>query len=437
MMDQEELTHNPDDIKLVGRQIVNEAIGRPPASVLTYGPAIISLMLLTMLLLSWFIEYPDTIFAKAVITTLMPPQKEFARTSGKIDRIFVSDNQFVKSGSPLAVIENSARYEDVSKLQLLIRETDSLQQPEDFPFAQCSGLFLGEISEMYSKFESASILFQLNNRLQPFDAESYSGMQNKYELLEREQTLLNQLRLAETEVQLRNQDLQRYEKLHTQGVIPAEELERKQLAALEASRSLKAVNVALSQLRENKNLNYRNLRNASFNKTREDVQLRNNLLQAYFNLKKSVRDWELKYLLQSDIDGRVSFVNYWSNNQSVTEGEFIFAIIPEQKNGLVARVKLPSLKSGKVRAGQTVNIRLESYPGTEFGILKGCVNSVSLVPDNEGFYQVNVGLPSELVTTYQKKIVFKQEMRADAEIITEDLRLIERFFYYFKNLWQN
>ncbi|MCA6361503.1 MAG: HlyD family efflux transporter periplasmic adaptor subunit [Bacteroidetes bacterium] len=433
MINQEELTQDPDQIKLTGRQAVNEAIGRPPSSVLTYGPAIISCMLIMLLLLSWFIQYPDIISAKAVITTLSPPQKEIARISGKLDSVFVTDNQLVSPGTPLAVIENSARYADVAKLKLLLNNSG----PDDFPFEQCAGLSLGEIGEDYSKFETAYILFQLNDRLQPFDADSYSGMQNKYELSSRESTLLNQLSLAEKEMQLREQDLDRYRTLHKQGVVPAEELEQKQLAAIEAGRSLKAINLALSQLRENKNINNRNLRNAEFNKTRENVQLRNSLQQAHFLLKKSLRDWELKYLLQADIQGRVSFINYWSKNQSVIEGELIFAIIPDQKSGIVARVRTPSLKSGKVKAGQTVNLKLESYPGNEFGILKGRVTSVSVVPDKEGFYQVNVDLPSGLVTTYQKEIVFRQEMRADAEIITEELRLVERFFYHFKNLWSN
>ncbi|GAA4234440.1 hypothetical protein GCM10022291_13820 [Postechiella marina] len=41
-------------------------------------------------------------------------------------------------------------------------------------------------------------------------------------------------------------------------------------------------------------------------------------------------------------------------------------------------------------------------------------------------------LPKVLVVFYGKTIDFKQEMRGSAEIITEDLRLIERFFYQFK-----
>ena len=56
------------------------------------------------------------------------------------------------------------------------------------------------------------------------------------------------------------------------------------------------------------------------------------------------------------------------------------------------------------------------------------------MPDKDGFYLIDVSLPELLVTSYNKEIEFKQEMRGVAEIITEDLRLIERFFYQFKEL---
>mgnify|MGYP003116387514 FL=1 len=59
---------------------------------------------------------------------------------------------------------------------------------------------------------------------------------------------------------------------------------------------------------------------------------------------------------------------------------------------------------------------------------------MSLIPDKEGFYLIDVKLPKKLITSYNKEIDFKQEMRGSAEIITEDLRLIERFFYQFREV---
>lgn len=45
-----------------------------------------------------------------------------------------------------------------------------------------------------------------------------------------------------------------------------------------------------------------------------------------------------------------------------------------------------------------------------------------------------VSIPPELITSYGKKIKFKQEMLGQAEIITEDLRLVERIFYQFRSI---
>lgn len=41
------------------------------------------------------------------------------------------------------------------------------------------------------------------------------------------------------------------------------------------------------------------------------------------------------------------------------------------------------------------------------------------------------------ITSYQKQNPFQQEMRGSAEIITEDLRLIERIFYQFREIFKS
>jgi len=58
------------------------------------------------------------------------------------------------------------------------------------------------------------------------------------------------------------------------------------------------------------------------------------------------------------------------------------------------------------------------------------------MPNSEGLYLLDVELPKKLVTTYNKDIEFKQEMQGSAEIITEDLRLIERIFFQFKDIFR-
>ncbi|MCH2216952.1 MAG: HlyD family secretion protein, partial [Flavobacteriales bacterium] len=153
-------------------------------------------------------------------------------------------------------------------------------------------------------------------------------------------------------------------------------------------------------------------------------------------LKKAIKDWEYRYVLKSDIEGKVSFLNVWSINQTVNQGDLVFTIIPSENSSFIAKLKTPSLNSGKIQVGQKVNIKLENYPDTEFGVLNGLVERFSLIPDKEGSYFIDVKLPKKLITSYNKEIDFKQEMRGSAEIITEDLRLIERFFYQLREVFK-
>ena len=162
------------------------------------------------------------------------------------------------------------------------------------------------------------------------------------------------------------------------------------------------------------------------------------VIQSFNQLKKAIRDWERLYVLKSNIKGKVSFLNYWNKNQTVNQGDLVFTIIPSDNSSFIAKLRTPSQNSGKIKKGQKVNIKLENYPDTEFGVLNGTVDHISVIPitnaDKEIFYFVDVKLPQKLITSYNKEIDFKQEMRGSAEIITEDLRLIERFFYQFKEI---
>jgi multidrug efflux pump subunit AcrA (membrane-fusion protein) len=62
------------------------------------------------------IQYPDMVSTQIIITTLTPPQKVVARVSCKIEKIVIADKTIVQKNTPLAVIENSANYQDVLRL---------------------------------------------------------------------------------------------------------------------------------------------------------------------------------------------------------------------------------------------------------------------------------------------------------------------------------
>jgi len=413
---------------------VREILEKQPNIFLKWGTTVIFVVIFFMFLTTWFVKYPDIITSQAIITTQIPPQKEYANSTGMLDTVLVKDNQLVKPLQPLAIIENTSNYQDVLLLKSVIDTIKINNKSFSFPIDSLPVLFLGDIDSGYALFENSYIQYLLNKQLNPF---SNDAIANKFSLVELNNRLSNlkaQKKLNESELEFKRKDLERNKILFGKGVISAMDYENKQLEYLQVERNYKNMSVSVSQIREAISNAKKISKGTEISKTKEEMVLLKNVIQSYNQLKKSIRDWEFRYVLQSNIDGRVSFLNYWTENQNVKQGDLVFTIIPSTNSSFIARLKTPAQNSGKIKEGQKVNIKLESYPDTEFGTLTGEVKSISLIPDNEGFYLIEVSLPKKLVTSYNKEIEFKQEMRGVAEIITEDLRLIERFFYRFKSI---
>src|SRR5690606_17161896 len=219
-------------------------------------------------------------------------------------------------------------------------------------------------------------------------------------------------------------------------VVSAQEYENKKLEFLQAERGLKNMSVSISQIKESIS-NTNNLKKqTTITNIREEINLLKAVMQSLDQLKSAIKEWELKYLFKSNVDGKVSFMKVWNKNQFINTGDFVFTIIPNNYSSYICKVQVPILNSGKIKSGQQVNIKLSSYPDNEYGILKGKVQDISLIPNNEGLYLLDVLLTKKLMTNYNKEIEFKQEMQESAEIITEDLRLIERIFFQFKDIFR-
>jgi HlyD family secretion protein len=159
--------------------------------------------------------------------------------------------------------------------------------------------------------------------------------------------------------------------------------------------------------------------------------LRSQIKALTLQLKTDIQNWELNYVLQSPINGKISFAEYWSVNQNVFTGEEVFTIIPLSGFDIIGKASLPTARSGKVEVGQKVNIQLDNFPENEYGIIRGMVVNISLIPTNHNennySYAVEISLPQNLETTYHKFLPYMPNMHGKANIITEDISLLERF----------
>src|SRR5690554_2372959 len=157
------------------------------------------------------------------------------------------------------------------------------------------------------------------------------------------------------------------------------------------------------------------------------LQLRLRLQQDIHLLRAAITVWEQSYLLISPINGRASFTEYWNENQNVSAGSIVVSVLPEDDILVKTRIQFPILNSGKVKAGQRVNIKLENYPHQEFGMVVGEMASISKIPSG-AFYSADVLLSDGLVTSYGDSLPLIQQGMGKAEILTEEVSLLMRFF---------
>ncbi|WP_306351937.1 HlyD family secretion protein [Flavobacterium sp. '19STA2R22 D10 B1'] len=427
----------PEDKKFELRsEEVQEILTRVPHWMIRWGNIVVLSIIVLMFIGSWLIKYPDIIATEVVITTNVPPEKLVAKTSGRIEAILVKDRQIVPMNTPLAVIENTANYEDVFLLKKVLDTIKLNRNSIKFPFELFRFARLGDIEGNYALFQKDFITNNLNRTLLPYQVAGRAQQVEGVELRERLHLLQQQKEINETELKLKKADLDRFEKLFNKGVISTQEYEAKKLSYLQDEKNFKTIASSISQLKSSLNDLNKNMLDTHINETKDDVILQSNVSQSFQQLRKAVRDWELAYVLTASIPGEVSFMQIWTDNQTIVAGENVFTVVPTDEKGYVGKVKAVAQNSGKIKVGQDVNIRLANFPDREFGMLKGKVKSISLTPDKDGNILIDIALPNKLETHYHKIIPFQQEMRGNAEIITEDLRLMERILYQFRDIFR-
>ncbi|RQO38105.1 HlyD family secretion protein [Chryseobacterium sp. KBW03] len=421
-----------DNIELRSES-VQDVLTQPPHWMIRWGNSVIFIILIMVLIMSWFIKYPEFVPAPIIVTSQEPPEKLQARINSKIEKILIKDHQEVRKNDVLMILQSTANYQDVLKLRKLM-DSIAPDQMFSFPIGETSGFRLGELQGDYNQFSKAFQDEKLFTRLQPYAPENLAANQSLSEYKSRIVTLQQQRNLEKVKYELTKKNYQRSQNLYDQGVIAAMELENEKIKFLQEEQNLKNITISLSQLQEGiSNLN-KTKSAANISSEKDKSNYSSQMLQLFEQLRKSLKQWEQNYLIISSTDGMVSFQQFFGENQFVKSGEVIVTVLPKNKEALVGRMQIPSVNSGKVASGEKVLIKLDNYRFQEYGIIEGKVQNISISPDENGNYYVDITLPKGLKTSYNKKLPFDKELRGNAEIVTEDLRLIERFFYQIRKL---
>lgn len=422
-----------EDIELRSES-VQEVLSNPPAWIVRYGISIIFIIIVFTLIGSWFVKYPDVITSKATITSVNPPERLESRVNSRITRIYVSNSEKVKKGDVLAILESTANYQDVIKLSKAIQAINTNYQTFSFPFDRLKSLQLGEIQTAYIQFHKAYIENELNQKLHPYSQEINAGLSSQDENSNRLSSLYAQQKLELAKLLLSEQQLKRSQQLFDKGVISGYDLEIQQVSNLQAKQNYDQTNLAISQQKEAINQTQKQIIGNRISQEKADVTNLSSVYQALDELKKSIHIWQQNYQFIAVYDGVFRFQNSWKENQMIKTADLFATILPENQQQFVGKLNVLSQNSGKIKQNQKVLIKLENFPYQEYGMLEGKIQTMSTVTDKDGNYFIEITLPNGLITTFNKRIKFDKELMGQADIITDEMRLIERIFYQFRKL---
>jgi multidrug resistance efflux pump len=416
---------------------VQDILGRVPSWITRNGIILICSVFVVLIIGSWIFKYPDIIVAPIVVTSENPPAKLLARVDGKITDIYVTDKQKVEAGQLLARLESPVNYEDLSDLKLHLKWLGPFLTNYDpakrtiFKPKYALGEMQTQYTDFLKKYQDYLSFAERNYYPQKLKslAEQVKMSRTYYQRQQERRKIMEE----ETAVS-RNKFL-RDSLLYKKGVISLEEYERSKSDFLSRQSELQGMRTTLAETQ----LKINEADQAVIDKVNQAEQekktLQLSLTEAFNNLSGAIDVWELNYLVKSPVAGEVSFSKFWSKNQNVAKGEIVFTVIPSVESQLLGKVQLKRIGSGKVKPGQKVNIKFDNYPYMEYGIVEGKVNRISQVPTND-YYALEVDLPKGLVSTYGKTFEFNNEIQGSAEIITDDLRLIQRIFNPIKSLFK-
>lgn len=404
---------------------LQDIITTPPSWLLRWGIILFFAVIILLFGMSALIRYPDIVKTQLKINSANSPKPVITKNSGKIIRLLVRDNQEVTADQPLAYLESTASHIQVLDL---LKAFKKLQQQlytgslNGLKFLDNPGnLQLGETQEAYQGFFQSYLAYK-SAISDGFYLKKRSYLQKDLANINRQRgELQEQKKLQQKEYALAEQEYAVHQKLAEQKVVAQMELKREESKFLSKKHPLQQTEIAFITNAASSSAKEKEIMELD-NQIREE---RSKFIHALNSLISALEIWKSKYVLSASQSGKIAFAGIIQENQFINAGDEIFYVNPGNTD-FFGEMPIPQYNMGKVRAGQEVLIKLKSYPYEEYGMLRGKINYIAEVPYRDSVFVSKVNIGQTAFSGIKRSLKLKNGMTADAEIITEDVSLLNR-----------
>jgi multidrug efflux pump subunit AcrA (membrane-fusion protein) len=413
---------------------VNEVLSKPPAWLIRWGITVFFFVLLLMLAVTWFVRYPDLVRGNLKIVSQNLPKSVIAKTDGKLVKLLATDGQIVQQGQKIAYLESTANHDEVLILNDLTDSLVNMTSKDNLSAAytvEIPTFFqLGELQKSYQGFQETF------TRVKSFVGngtylQKRKMLENDFAQLHSLQSNLNnQLKNNQKDLSLAEDELESQKRLQEKGYVSKNDYRQAMSKVLGKQQS----NEQMQSSMKNNAMSQNQKQQEILELDKTITEQKNALIQAMHTLKSDIEAWKQRYIAISPTTGKVIFLTSLQENQLVKTGQELLYILPNGE-GFHGEMNIGQFNFGKVKRGQEIIVKLQSYPYEEYGTLHGQIQSISEIP-KDSIYFVKVNFPKGLTTSANKTIPFRNGMTATGEIITEDKRLIERFLKEFLRIFE-
>ncbi|RLJ75151.1 HlyD family efflux transporter periplasmic adaptor subunit [Pedobacter alluvionis] len=408
----------------VNSEEVHEIITAVPSWILKWGITLVFAILGSIILLSAFINYPDVVKTSLKINCLNAPKTVLAKQTGKLTALLVSEGHNVKSGQALAYLESTANAKDVlrlnqelKKVQLRIsrRQFEAILLPE--------GLNIGEMQGSYQNFYGQYLQYQATTKNGYYLKRMAFLEKDLRDIKALNSQIVKQQKIQQLEYKNQEEEYGAYKKLYKNKVISRSEFAQQENKYLASKYPLQQSETAI--------LNNSGTYSA---KEKELLDLRHTISEEQAKFVQALNQcitesdtWIMQHILFAPVDGKVSFAGIVQQDQNIQAGQEIFIINPGNTD-FFGEIQIPQYNMGKIKKGARTLVKMHSYPYEQYGIIKGRLTYISDVAFRDSVFVAKVSFEHFENKDPDRKIVLKNGMQADAEIITEESSLLQRFF---------
>jgi len=403
---------------------IDEIITAVPSWILRFGIVIIFIILSSILLMAAFIRYPDIINTSLKVNSLNAPKPVYAKLSGKLVDLLLPENSIVKAGEPIAFIESTGSHRDVIKLSIeLKRLREKLLKNEPLSLKLLPNSSLGELQSAYQNFFQAYTNY-LATQEGGFYQKKRTYFENDLHSIKNLRTqILVQQKTQKQEYNNAQLQYDAYKKLLSKNVISKNEFREQENKYLSGKYPLQQTKTELL----NNSVNYSAKEKDLLDLENTIAEQRSEFLQALNAIISSTDSWINLYIISSPVSGSLNYAGIIQKGQTLQQNQELFIINPGNTD-FFGEIQIPQNNMGKIHIGQRTLIKLHSYPYEQFGVITGRLNYISDAALRDSVFIAKIKFNSFGNKSKTHRIVLKNGMLAEAEIITEESSLLQRFY---------